>query len=105
MRIIDGIACADTEKTEIRAKAAKALDNFQLWVKFTNDEVRVLDFTTRLQDACYQRLQEEKYFRTVFVEHGVPTWGEGEVDISPAAVWYDGITVGTDTQELNAAAN
>ncbi len=87
MFIVNGVAYADEPVKDMRVSQARYVGNLQLVVTFTTGESRLLDLT---EFACYPAfspLQEEANARKFEIDHGVVTWMNGEVDISPDAAY------------------
>ncbi len=60
----------------------KAIENYQLYLKFNNGEERILDVRPYLQMPYYYSLKDIKEFKKVFIsEYGIQ-WSNGK-DISP----------------------
>lgn len=89
MRIIDGIAYAGEQKQPVKVSAVGALDGWRLRLRFSTGEVKIFDFSPLLDAPCFRPLQDEKIFRSVSLDHGVPVWLDGEIDIAPERLWPD----------------
>ncbi len=83
MYIIGGIAYAGEPKPELKVCGIKPLDDFKLWLRFNNAEVRVFDFKPVLDRPAYTPLKNEATFKSVYIDYGVPCWNDGAIDISP----------------------
>ncbi|MDR1185641.1 MAG: hypothetical protein LBK67_12730 [Coriobacteriales bacterium] len=40
----------------------------------------------------FSKLQDPEAFRSVYLDYGVPTWLDGEIDISPETLFADSVT-------------
>jgi hypothetical protein len=67
------------------------LCDYKLKVEFINGEIRVYDFSKQLDFSAFQPLKNKKIFSEVSLDHGVPIWLNGEIDIAPEVLYYDGI--------------
>ncbi len=83
MYIINGIAYAGEQKPELKICGIKPLDDYKLWLRFNNSEVRVFDFKPFLDKAIYEPLKDETVFKGVYIDYGVPCWNDGDIDIAP----------------------
>jgi len=83
MKVIDGIAYADTMTDVLEVRGIKALDNYLLWIRFSNGETKTIDFKPLLDNICFNPLKDIEEFKKVYIDYGIPTWNDGEIDISP----------------------
>ena len=79
----DGIAYAGKQKPAIKICGVKPLAQYKLWLRFTNDEERIFDFTPELVHKCFMPLSDEETFRSVYLDYGVTVWNDGTIDIAP----------------------
>lgn len=91
MRIIDGIAYAGDPEETVKVLSARPLDGWRLWLRFSTGEVKIFDFAPLLAFPCFRPLHDESVFRSVSLEHGVPVWLGGEVDIAPEKLLQDSL--------------
>lgn len=96
MYIKDGIAYSENLQTPIKLQSVRALDNYRLWIRFTNDEEKIFDFTPLLDSPAFSPLKDKSLFDKVYVEFGCPVWNNGEIDISPEYVYKEGIAYNTE---------
>lgn len=90
MYIIDGIAYAGEPKQPVKVESVRPLDDWKLRLRFSTGEVKMFDFSPLLDAPCFRPLQDEKIFRSVSLDLGVPVWLNGEIDIAPERLWLDG---------------
>lgn len=83
MHIVNGIAFADDNNIVIKVLAVRPLDDYKLWLKFNTGENRIFDFASLLNEPAFCPLKKRENFESVYVEHGVTVWMEGEIDIAP----------------------
>lgn len=83
MYIINGIAYAGEQKPMIKVVGVRPLDDFRLWLRFNNGEVRIYDFKPKLSTPAFSTLKNKELFRAVYIDYGVPVWNDGDIDIAP----------------------
>jgi len=74
----------------------KALDGFRLWVRFTDGNEGVRDFSDVLAEGgpMVEPLKAPEYFARAFVEMGAPTWLNG-FDVDPINLYVELRDAGT----------
>ena len=93
MNIVDGIAYSDKQDSLITVESVRAMEDYNLWILFSTGESKVFDFTPLLEQGVFKALQNKNVFRDVYVDYGVPVWCNGEVDIAPEHLYYQGVSV------------
>lgn len=73
--------------------AVRPLDDYKLWLRFSDGAVKIFDFKPELWRVGYQPLKDKKIFDTVYVDYGAPVWCNGEIDIAPETVYDEGVAV------------
>ena len=91
MYIVDGIVYAGEQKKPIHVISVKALDNYKLWLRFSNGEEKVFDCKPLLSIKLYAPLKDDKTFRSVFINYGVTAWNDGKIDIAPETLYHTSI--------------
>lgn len=91
MYIRDGIAYAGEQRPAIEVRGIRPLPGHKLWVRFSTGEAKVFDFSPLLSSPAFAPLADEETFRGVYIDYGVPVWMDGDIDISPEAL-YEGST-------------
>jgi hypothetical protein len=68
----------------------RALDGHRLWVRFTDGNEGVRDFSEILAKGgpMVEPLKAQDYFNRVFVEMGAPTWPNG-FDVDPINLYME----------------
>ena len=67
----------------VRAKEVKALDNFFLLIRFDNDEVKMFNCSSLMQDRLFHKLRDKDFFDKVHIDDmGLVCWDES-TDINP----------------------
>ena len=87
MYIKNGIAYAGEQEPSIRVNGVRPLDDYMLWMRFSNGEERMLDCKPLLRDPAFAPLADMAVFRGVYIDYGLPVWMDGEIDISPEYVF------------------
>lgn len=87
MYIIDGIAYAGEKLPTIKVCGVRPLEGYRLWLRFTNGEAKVFDFTKMLETPAFAPLKDPNRFRAVYIDFGAPTWEEGSIDMDPAYLY------------------
>ena len=93
MKFSDGIAYAFEKQKAIKVCDIKPLDNYTLWLSFNTGEVKQFDFNPLLDKVAYQPLKDIKIFKDVYIDHGVPVWNDGNIDVSPEFLYENSIAV------------
>lgn len=88
MYIVNDICYAGEMTTEIKVTNVKPLCGGMILVTFSTGEKRLFD-TTTLQGSVFEALADEEVFNNPTLFHGVITWNNGEIDISPELVYRD----------------
>ncbi|MDR0516566.1 MAG: DUF2442 domain-containing protein [Fibromonadaceae bacterium] len=68
------------------------LCDYKLEVEFINGEMKVYDFSQQLDFPAFQPLKDKNVFSNVSLDHGIPVWMNGEIDIAPEVLYYDGVS-------------
>ena len=87
MYIVDGICYADDPTPILTVSEIQPLDGHNLRVVFSTGIEKTVDFTPMLSYPAFRPLQDEAVFRDVSLEHGVPVWMDGEIDIAPECLY------------------
>ena len=66
---------------------AKPLDNMMMILTFNSGEQRLYDASQLLQYPIFKPLEDKDVFLHPVLEHGVVTWLDGELDISPESMY------------------
>lgn len=89
MRIENGIAYANG-KNELNVTSFEIIENYKVRIAFDNGEKKTFDFKTLLNKPAFLLLNDMGVFKSVNVEHGIPTWNNGNIDISPEYLYKVG---------------
>ena len=88
MYIVNDICYAGELQQGIKITEVKPLRGGMLLVTFSTGEKRLFD-TTLLKGSAFEPLRGEKILNNPTLFHGVITWNNGEIDISPETVYRD----------------
>ena len=100
MYIKEGICYAENETPVLEVCEVKPLDDWSLWVKFNNNVTKVFNCKHLLVYPAFSVLKDNDIFKKVYVEQGVVSWLDGEIDIAPETL-YDQGTISYETQDIN----
>jgi len=93
MYIIDGIAYAGEQASEIKVKSVRPLPDYKLWIRFNDNSQKIYDFKKLLDSPCYEPLKDINLFNSAYVDFGIVVWLNGEIDISPEKLYFEGVLV------------
>lgn len=78
----------------MRVSGVRPLDDFRLWVRFNNSEVKIFDFKPLLNAPAFAPLTNPDIFKSVYIDYGVPVWNDGDIDIAPETLYEQGTAAG-----------
>ncbi len=64
----------------------KALDGYQLLLKFENEEEKIFDVNPYLEIGKFQELKDEKLFKTVRISFDSIEW-DNQLDLDPELLY------------------
>lgn len=91
MYIKDDIAFAGNAPELLKVTEIKPQESYRLKVIFNNGQTAIFDFENLLSFECYKPLIDKSVFNSVSLQRGVPTWLDGEIDISPEYIYENRI--------------
>ncbi|WP_242349082.1 DUF2442 domain-containing protein [Mucispirillum schaedleri] len=91
MIIIDGICYADNFKKVLEVTSVSALDDYQLRVTFSTNEIKIFDFKPLLIYPAFVHLKDPVLFVNCYVDtdFGAVCWDEN-TDIATERLYQDG---------------
>ena len=92
MYIRDGIAYAGEPEPMLKVSGVRPLEDYRLWVRFSNGEVKTVDFKALLDTPAFSPLKNKELFNAVYIDYGVPVWNEGDIDIAPEYLYKHGVS-------------
>ena len=75
-----------------RVTKVKYIENHVLQITFTNEEVKVFDFTPYLDYPVFKELRDNSFFKKAHVVLGTVAWND-TVDFDPDTLYLEGKTV------------
>lgn len=85
---VNGILYADEPARELEVRSARVTDDHIMLVTFSTGETRLCDFTEMYDDVpAFAPLRDEKTFEGFRIDHGILTWCDGDIDISPTYLY------------------
>lgn len=96
MYIKDDICYASEPVDEIKVLEVKPLRGRILLLTFNTGEKKLFD-TTQLTGTEFTKLDNESIYMNPVLFRGIVTWKDGEIDIAPETLYFDGY----DYQEDN----
>ena len=91
MYIIDGIAYTGEPTPILKISGVRPLKDYKLWVRFNNGEAKIFDFKPLLDLPIFKPLADVEVFNSVYIDHGVTVWNDGDIDISPEELYKNGV--------------
>ena len=74
----------------IHAVDVKPLEEYRLWLKFTDGEEKIYDIKPHFKGKVFQPLKDKSVFDSVYLQYGTAVWMDGEIDIAPETLYCDG---------------
>lgn len=93
MYVIDGIAYAGKPVRPVSVCGVRPLDDWKLWVRFSDGEAKVYDFKPKLNYPAFEPLKDIELFKQCYIDYGSVVWCDGEIDIAPEELYEKGIAV------------
>ncbi|MCH9276608.1 DUF2442 domain-containing protein [Bifidobacterium amazonense] len=85
---VNGILYANEPVRELAIRSARVTGDRIMLVTFSTGETRLCDFTEMYDDVpAFAPLQDESTFEDFRIDHGVLTWCDGDIDISPTYLY------------------
>ena len=85
---VNGILYADEPVRELEVRSARVTGGHIMLVTFSTGETRLCDFTEMYADVpAFAPLRDERTFEDFRIDHGVLTWSDGDIDISPSYLY------------------
>lgn len=96
MYINNSIAYAGLPQNQIKLPkivSVRPLADYKLQLQFKSGEEKVYDCSYLLDKPLYQPLKNLDVFNGVYLDFGVPTWNDGEIDIAPETIYANGVSI------------
>ena len=94
MYIKDGIAYAGEQPQPLKVSGVRPLEDYKLWIRFSNGEVKIFDFSKELNSPAFAPLKDKDVFNSVYIDYGVTVWNDGYIDVAPEYLYENGVSVG-----------
>ena len=91
MYIVNDIAYAGELEKPLSVVSVRPLEDYKLWIRFSNGETRIFDCTKLFEYPVFQRLQDKEVFKGVYVDYGIPMWCDGELDYCPDTLYAESV--------------
>lgn len=88
MFVYNGIVYGGEPEQCLSVASVKVLQDKMMLITFSTGEERLFDASI-LQGPVFEALNDEDVFRSAFVDHGVVTWMEGEIDCAPEYMYQN----------------
>ena len=90
MYILNDIAYAgDNNETLLKIENIKIIAELYMLVTFSSGEKRIFDVSKLIEYPIYKELKNFEIFKNAYIENGIIVWKDGEIDISPEAVYVN----------------
>ena len=83
----DGIVYASEPAADLKVTGCRSVGDGILIVDFSTGETRLFDSTCLLDMPAFAPLADWDVLDAFAIEDGILTWLEGEIDVSPQAVY------------------
>lgn len=93
MYIVDGIAYAGESTPVLKISGVRPMEDYKLWVRFSNGEAKIFDFKPMLVQPAFAPLADKAVFAGVYIDYGIPVWNDGDIDISPKFLYEHAVPV------------
>ena len=70
-------------------KEVKPLEDYKLFLKFSNDENRIFDVIPLLEKPVYKPLKDKNLFNKVHIVYGYTIAWNNELDMCPDSLYID----------------
>lgn len=87
MFIKDGMAHADNQEVELEVKRIEYIAENKFKVVFSTNEEKIFDISPLLNSQAFSILKENDNLSKVSLEYGVPSWLDGQIDLSPDYIY------------------
>ena len=87
MYVVNGIAYAGEREKPVTVICARPLDGYQLQLRFSDGRSGIFDAAELLNQPAFVPLKDKAAFDRVYIDFGVLTWADGEIDIAPEYVY------------------
>lgn len=93
MYFSNGFVYAGEPLKSLKVECVEPLENFELSLRFSTGEKKIFDMKPLLEKPVYAPLKNEKLFNRVYLDYGIPSWNDGEIDIAPERLYENSVDV------------
>lgn len=86
MYISNGIVYGGDPVLPLKVECIEPLENFFIRARLSNGKEVVFDMKPLLDMPLFAPLKDERLFNRVYLDHGVPSWNNGQIDLSPETI-------------------
>lgn len=94
MYIENGIVYAGEKTPTLKISGVRPLEDYILWVRFSNGEAKTFDFKSLLSTPAFAPLKDVNVFNGVYIDYGCTVWNDGDIDIAPEYLYENGVSDG-----------
>ena len=91
MYIEGDIIYAGEKQAPLTVSGVRPMNDFNLWVRFSNGEAKIFDFKPLLTAPAFAPLKDIKIWNGVYIDYGCTVWNDGDIDIAPEYLYEHGI--------------
>ena len=91
MYIKNDIVYAGEASPILKVVDVRVVNAHMLLLTFSTGETKFFDCSALLKKPAFAPLSDYELFQTVTLDHGVPVWNDGEIDIDPELLFEQGI--------------
>ena len=88
--IKNGIMHDEGRPSTLRITRIELLAGYKIRAEFPDGTIKIYDMSKLLDTEAFKTLKDEKEFKKVTLDRGVPTWEDANVDISPETIYLNG---------------
>jgi len=97
--IENGLAYVGEPQPMIAVKSVRPLSGYRLYLRFMDDERKIFDMASMLEYPVFAPLKDKAKFDQAYVDYDCVVWENGEIDIAPEKLYYEGEPVEDSTGE------
>lgn len=87
---------------------AEYISDYKLKLDFEDGKKGIVNLENYVNDKnIFSKFNDIEYFKNFYIDDGILTWGEGEIDIAPETLYLKATgekSINWDNEELNKAS-
>lgn len=87
MYFANGMVYGGTPEEMMKIIDVKPMENMTMILTFSSGEKRLYDAAALLKYPIFEALKDKEVFSHPVLDHGVVTWKNGELDLSPESMY------------------